>query len=246
MSSCSSSRCPARSSSSRRSGSSARASRSGRPTAASSRTPSPTAAPRWRSTRSTSTAAGCGGCSGTSIPLAFVCYFPALFVLGKADPLGLPRFLDFASPAVAVARGARRRARLALRRAPLPERRRMIEVANLTKRFVVRRGRFRRERVVVDAVNDISFRVERGELLGYLGPNGAGKSTTIKMLTGILVPTSGHVARRRARAVAAADRARAADRRDVRAAHPAVVGPAAPRLVRAAAPHLQSPGRPSP
>jgi len=69
----------------------------------------------------------------------------------------------------------------------------MIEVANLTKRFVVRRGRFRRERVVVEAVNDISFRVERGELLGYLGPNGAGKSTTIKMLTGILVPTSGHV-----------------------------------------------------
>jgi ABC-2 type transport system ATP-binding protein len=42
-------------------------------------------------------------------------------------------------------------------------------------------------------VREISFRVERGELLGYLGPNGAGKSTTIKMLTGILVPTSGHV-----------------------------------------------------
>jgi len=42
-------------------------------------------------------------------------------------------------------------------------------------------------------VKDISFHVERGELLGYLGPNGAGKSTTIKMLTGILVPSSGHV-----------------------------------------------------
>ena len=54
----------------------------------------------------------------------------------------------------------------------------------------MRRGRFRRERRVVDAVNGISFRVERGELLGYLGPNGAGKSTTIKMLTGILVPTA--------------------------------------------------------
>ena len=39
---------------------------------------------------------------GYAIPLAFVCYFPALFVLGKGDPLGLPRFLDFASPAVAV------------------------------------------------------------------------------------------------------------------------------------------------
>ncbi len=69
----------------------------------------------------------------------------------------------------------------------------MIEVDGLTKRFVLRRGRFRRERRVVDAVNGISFRVERGELLGYLGPNGAGKSTTIKMLTGILVPSSGTV-----------------------------------------------------
>jgi ABC-2 type transport system ATP-binding protein len=69
----------------------------------------------------------------------------------------------------------------------------MIEVEHLSKQFVVRRGRFRRERLVVDAVKDISFRVERGELLGYLGPNGAGKSTTIKMLTGILVPSSGRV-----------------------------------------------------
>jgi ABC-2 type transport system ATP-binding protein len=69
----------------------------------------------------------------------------------------------------------------------------MIEVEGLSKRFVVRRGRFRRERHVVEAVTEISFRVERGELLGYLGPNGAGKSTTIKMLTGILVPSSGRV-----------------------------------------------------
>jgi ABC-2 type transport system ATP-binding protein len=69
----------------------------------------------------------------------------------------------------------------------------MIEVEHLSKQFVVRRGRFRRERIVVDAVKDISFHVERGELLGYLGPNGAGKSTTIKMLTGILVPSSGRV-----------------------------------------------------
>jgi ABC-2 type transport system ATP-binding protein len=69
----------------------------------------------------------------------------------------------------------------------------MIEVEHLSKQFVVRRGRLRRERVTVDAVKDISFYVERGELLGYLGPNGAGKSTTIKMLTGILVPSSGRV-----------------------------------------------------
>jgi ABC-2 type transport system ATP-binding protein len=69
----------------------------------------------------------------------------------------------------------------------------MIEVEGLSKRFVVRSGRLRRERRVVDAVREISFRVERGELLGYLGPNGAGKSTTIKMLTGILVPSAGRV-----------------------------------------------------
>jgi ABC-2 type transport system ATP-binding protein len=69
----------------------------------------------------------------------------------------------------------------------------MIEVEDLRKEFVVRRGRVRRERHVVHAVNGISFRVDRGELLGYLGPNGAGKSTTIKMLTGILVPTSGRI-----------------------------------------------------
>ena len=69
----------------------------------------------------------------------------------------------------------------------------MINVEHLSKQFIVRRGRFKRERVIVDAVQDLSFHVERGELLGYLGPNGAGKSTTIKMLTGILVPSSGHV-----------------------------------------------------
>ena len=69
----------------------------------------------------------------------------------------------------------------------------MIDVEHLSKDFVVRRGRMRRERHVIEAVRDISFRVERGELLGYLGPNGAGKSTTIKMLTGILVPSSGRV-----------------------------------------------------
>jgi ABC-2 type transport system ATP-binding protein len=69
----------------------------------------------------------------------------------------------------------------------------MIEVEGLSKRFVVREGRFRRRRRTVDAVNEISFRVERGELLGYLGPNGAGKSTTVKMLTGILVPSAGRV-----------------------------------------------------
>src|SRR5205823_7363872 len=87
----------------------------------------------------------------------------------------------------------RRRGRLAHGRAPLPERGRMITVEGLTKHFTVRRGRFRRRREVVEAVRGISFDVARGELVGYLGPNGAGKSTTIKMLTGILVPTAGFV-----------------------------------------------------
>lgn len=50
-----------------------------------------------------------------------------------------------------------------------------------------------REYIVKNAVEDISFSIEAGEAVGYVGPNGAGKSTTIKMLTGILVPTSGEI-----------------------------------------------------
>ncbi|MBY6036473.1 ATP-binding cassette domain-containing protein [Fictibacillus nanhaiensis] len=46
---------------------------------------------------------------------------------------------------------------------------------------------------VVKAVNEISFKIEEGEFVGYIGPNGAGKSTTIKMLSGILHPTAGYV-----------------------------------------------------
>lgn len=50
---------------------------------------------------------------------------------------------------------------------------------------------FRREHKVITAVDNIDFEIRRGEFVGYVGENGAGKSTTIKMLTGILVPTSG-------------------------------------------------------
>jgi ABC-2 type transport system ATP-binding protein len=46
---------------------------------------------------------------------------------------------------------------------------------------------------IVTAVNDVNFHIETGEIVGYLGPNGSGKSTTIKMLTGILSPSSGNV-----------------------------------------------------
>ena len=71
----------------------------------------------------------------------------------------------------------------------------LIEVQDLTRTFVVRRraGRLRRTASEVRAVDGISFEVARGEMVGYIGPNGAGKSTTIKMLTGILVPTSGRL-----------------------------------------------------
>ncbi|PJJ02198.1 ABC-2 type transport system ATP-binding protein [Streptomyces sp. 2333.5] len=71
----------------------------------------------------------------------------------------------------------------------------LIEVDGVEKVFSVRRkaGRLRRVREEVRAVDGISFRVSRGEMVGYIGPNGAGKSTTIKMLTGILVPSGGRL-----------------------------------------------------
>ena len=55
------------------------------------------------------------------------------------------------------------------------------------------RGLVRRRRRRIDALTDVSFSLERGELLGFIGPNGAGKSTTIKILSGILRPDSGRV-----------------------------------------------------
>lgn len=50
---------------------------------------------------------------------------------------------------------------------------------------------FGREKLIKEAVKDISFEIEEGEIVGFLGPNGAGKTTTIKMMSGILFPTSG-------------------------------------------------------
>jgi ABC-2 type transport system ATP-binding protein len=79
----------------------------------------------------------------------------------------------------------------------------LIQVENLSKRFsrpLRREGRFgalrtllAREQRVVTAVEGISFEVEAGAMVGYIGPNGAGKSTTMKMLTGILVPSEGRI-----------------------------------------------------
>ncbi|MFE2061589.1 ATP-binding cassette domain-containing protein [Streptomyces sp. NPDC059467] len=70
-----------------------------------------------------------------------------------------------------------------------------IEVDGVEKVFEVRKktGFLKRERRQVRAVDELSFTVARGEMVGYIGPNGAGKSTTIKMLTGILTPSGGRL-----------------------------------------------------
>jgi ABC-2 type transport system ATP-binding protein len=79
----------------------------------------------------------------------------------------------------------------------------IISVKDLEKHFKIRRhhrGRFAawrnlttRDYQIIRAVDQITFDIQPGELIGYLGPNGAGKSTTIKMLTGLLVPTAGEL-----------------------------------------------------
>lgn len=79
----------------------------------------------------------------------------------------------------------------------------IIEVEHLRKDFKIAKREtgfvgalksvINRQFVIKEAVQDISFSIEKGEMVGYIGPNGAGKSTTIKMLTGILVPTSGSI-----------------------------------------------------
>jgi ABC-2 type transport system ATP-binding protein len=66
----------------------------------------------------------------------------------------------------------------------------IVETAGLTRQFTVRNGARRRR---LTAVDDLTVRIAPGEAVGYIGANGAGKSTTIKMLTGILVPTRGTV-----------------------------------------------------
>ena len=79
----------------------------------------------------------------------------------------------------------------------------MIEVNNVKRYYKVAKRKegienslkhlLRREYVVKKAVDDISFTIKKGEIVGFIGPNGAGKSTTIKMLSGILYPDDGNV-----------------------------------------------------
>jgi len=66
-----------------------------------------------------------------------------------------------------------------------------IEFEGVSRTFWARPGVFRRRSIEVRALTDVSFSVEPGELFGLLGPNGAGKTTSIKILTTLLLPTSG-------------------------------------------------------
>lgn len=70
-----------------------------------------------------------------------------------------------------------------------------ICVENLKKTFVIKSGGIikAKKKTEVKAVEDVSFSVEKGEIVAFIGPNGAGKSTTIKMLTGIIQPTEGKI-----------------------------------------------------
>ena len=77
----------------------------------------------------------------------------------------------------------------------------MIEVSNLSKEFKINKkyegltgavkSFFSHDYTIKKAVDGIDFKIDKGDMVGYIGLNGAGKSTTIKILTGLMVPTSG-------------------------------------------------------
>lgn len=68
----------------------------------------------------------------------------------------------------------------------------MIQITNLTKSFTSRTGKgLKKETVTVNAVNNVSFECKPGRIFSLLGPNGAGKTTTLRMIAGIINPTSG-------------------------------------------------------
>ena len=68
----------------------------------------------------------------------------------------------------------------------------MIQINNLTKSFTTKTGKlFKKENITVNAVNEVSFECKPGRIFSLLGPNGAGKTTTLRMIAGIINPTSG-------------------------------------------------------
>lgn len=75
----------------------------------------------------------------------------------------------------------------------------IIEFSHISKKFNIRTKSskksifsfFKRDKKIIEALNDVSFEINEGDIVGYIGPNGAGKSTTIKIMSGILNPTSG-------------------------------------------------------
>ena len=79
----------------------------------------------------------------------------------------------------------------------------MIKLENVSKEFITAKkypgfkgavkGLFSNEKETKKAVDNISFEIEDGEMVGYIGENGAGKSTSIKMMTGIIEPTKGKI-----------------------------------------------------
>ena len=69
----------------------------------------------------------------------------------------------------------------------------LLKVEHLKKYYPVKSSSLKRSNGFVKAVDDISFEINDGEIVGYIGANGAGKSTTIKMMTGILTPSSGRI-----------------------------------------------------
>lgn len=85
----------------------------------------------------------------------------------------------------------------------MSDNKKVIEVKHISKSYKVLKkskgiagalkGLVTRESTLVQAVSDLSFTINAGEIVGFIGPNGAGKSTTIKMMTGILTPSDGHI-----------------------------------------------------
>ena len=131
----------------------------------------------------------------------------------------------------------------------------IIEADGLTKTYRVfqkkegllgaLRGLFRREYKEVRAVDGVSFTIEPGEMVAFLGPNGAGKTTTLKMLSGLIYPTSGDGPRPRLHPLGAGRRLSP----PVLAGHgpeePALVGPARRRQLPAPPRDLLAARRPS-